>query len=130
VADVGRLKLMFDLYQAEADACIRRGLVIPAHDYVLRQSQTFNLLDARGAIGVTERAKFFATMRNQARLVAELYVKQRERTEYPWLKDERLETGDWRSESPTTRRSPLADPQSPIPNSSPPSLPLFVLATF
>ncbi len=85
VADVERLKLMFDLYKAEAEACISRGLVMPAHDYVLRQSQTFNLLDARGAIGVTERAKFFATMRNQARAVAELYVKQREREEFPWL---------------------------------------------
>ena len=47
---------------------------IPAHDLVLRQSHTFNLLDARGAVGVTERAKFFADMRNQARAIAELYV--------------------------------------------------------
>jgi glycyl-tRNA synthetase len=86
IADVERLRLMFDLYKAEAEACIQRGLVAPAHDYILRQSQTFNLLDARGAIGVTERAKFFAAMRIQARAVAELYLKQREREEYPWLK--------------------------------------------
>ncbi len=87
LADVERLKLLFDIYRAEAEACIGRGLVAPAHDFVLRQSHTFNLLDARGAIGVTERAKFFATMRNQARAIAELYVKQREQQEYPWLAD-------------------------------------------
>jgi len=94
VADVERLKQLYAIYQAEADACIKRGLVIPAHDYVLRQSQTFNLLDARGAIGVTERAKFFAGMRAQARAVSELYVKQRERAEFPWLEEGKQETGN------------------------------------
>ena len=87
LANVDRLKMLFEIYKAEADACIERGLVVPAHDYVLRQSHTFNLMDARGAIGVTERAKFFATMRNQARAIAELYVKQREKEEFPWLND-------------------------------------------
>lgn len=87
LADVDRLKQMFELYHGEAEACIRRGLVIPAYDYVLRQSQTFNLLDARGTIGVTERAKFFATIRAQARATAELYIAQREYEKYPWLQD-------------------------------------------
>lgn len=87
LADVDRLKALYEIYKAEADACIQRGLVIPAHDFVLRQSHTFNLLDARGAIGVTERAKFFAAMRAQARAVSELYVKQRERNEFPWLRN-------------------------------------------
>ena len=87
LADVERLRQMYDLYKAEAQACIQRGLVIPALDFVLRQSHTFNLLDARGAIGVTERAKFFADMRGQAKAVSELYVQQRERLEYPWLKN-------------------------------------------
>ena len=87
LADVERLKQLYAIYQAEADACIARGLVIPAHDFVLRQSHTFNLLDARGAIGVTERAKFFADMRNQARSVSELYIAQRQDEEYPWLPD-------------------------------------------
>jgi len=85
LADVERLKQIFDIYQAEAQACIARGLVIPAHDFILRQSHTFNLLDARGAIGVTERAKFFAAMRSQSRAVAELYIRQREQEEFPWL---------------------------------------------
>ena len=60
LADVERQRTLCDLYNAEAEACIERGLVAPAHDYVLRQSQAFNILDTRGAIGVTERAKFFA----------------------------------------------------------------------
>ncbi|MCC6167066.1 MAG: glycine--tRNA ligase subunit beta [Caldilineaceae bacterium] len=93
LADVDRLKLLFDIYEAEAEACIGRGLVVPAHDYVLRQSHTFNLLDARGAIGVTERAKFFAAMRNQARAISELYIQQREREEFPWLADGSGSTG-------------------------------------
>ncbi len=87
LADVERLKTLYEIYKAEADACIKRGLIVPAHDFILRQSHTFNLLDARGAIGVTERAKFFASMRAQARAVSELYVKQREANEYPWLQD-------------------------------------------
>ncbi len=87
LADVERLKQLYEIYRSEADACIRRGLVVPAHDFVLGQSHTFNLLDARGAIGVTERAKFFAAMRNQARAVSELYVQQRETAGFPWLRD-------------------------------------------
>ncbi|MEZ4679780.1 MAG: glycine--tRNA ligase subunit beta [Caldilineaceae bacterium] len=115
LADVERLKQLYAIYQAEADACIERGLTIPAHDFVLRQSQTFNLLDARGAIGVTERAKFFAGMRNQARRVSELYVQQRERAEFPWLNND--ETGDTRNAARdtggvTAETAPVTTPQS------------------
>ena len=88
LADVERQRTLCDLYNAEAEACIERGLVAPAHDYVLRQSQAFNILDTRGAIGVTERAKFFAAMRSQARRISELYVEQRQHEEYPWLADD------------------------------------------
>ena len=85
IADVNRLKAMYDLFEAEAKSCLAHKLVIPAHDYVLRCSHTFNLLDARGAIGVTERAHYFAKMRDLARQVSVAYVEQREREEYPWL---------------------------------------------
>ncbi len=115
LADVERLRQMYDLYKAEADACLRRGLVIPAHDFVLRQSHTFNLLDARGAIGVTERAKFFGAMRAQAKQVSELYVQQRERLEFPWLQGDKT-TG---SGSDTTVAdapvSTLLVPATPLP---------------
>ena len=90
LADVGRLTQMYDLYEAEARACLDAGLVIPAHDYVLRCSHTFNLLDTRGAIGVTERATFFRRMRDLSEQVAEAYVEQRQRMEYPWLDEERV----------------------------------------
>lgn len=113
LADVDRLKQLYEIYRAEAEACIKRGLVVPAHDFVLRQSHTFNLLDARGAIGVTERAKFFASMRGQARAVSELYVKQRERNEYPWLQN-----GDAAADGSS---QPVAAP-APAPANAPQSL--------
>lgn len=85
-ADVDRLTQLYDLYEAEAQTCLQEGLVIPAHDYVVRCSHTFNLLDCRGAIGVTERAHYFARMRNLARQVAETFIAQREDAGYPLIK--------------------------------------------
>jgi glycyl-tRNA synthetase len=85
-ADVERLTQLYNLYEAEAENALERGLVIPAHDYVLKCSHTFNVLDARGAIGVTERARYFARMRELARRVSEAYVKQREEMGFPLLK--------------------------------------------
>ena len=82
-ADVNRLKSMYDIFVAEAKSAIDRELAIPAHDYVIRCSHTFNLLDVRGAIGVTERARFFAQMRDLSRQVAETFAKQREEAEHP-----------------------------------------------
>ncbi|MBU6348836.1 MAG: glycine--tRNA ligase subunit beta [Chloroflexi bacterium] len=93
LADVERMKQLYALYKAEAQASIDRGLVAPAHDYVLRQSHTFNLLDSRGAIGVTERAKFFADMRGQAKALSELYVEQRRRLGFPWLQGAQTAAG-------------------------------------
>jgi glycyl-tRNA synthetase len=85
VADVGRLRQMYNLYEEEAKAALRHGLVVPAHDYVLKCSHTFNVLDARGAIGVTERAGYFARMRDLARQVAAAYLEQRQLAGHPWL---------------------------------------------
>ncbi|MEA3459748.1 MAG: glycine--tRNA ligase subunit alpha, partial [Chloroflexota bacterium] len=85
-ADVSRLTQLYSLYEAEAHAALERSLVLPAHDYLLRCSHTFNMLDARGAIGVTERANYFARMRKLARGVAEAYLRQREEMGYPLLK--------------------------------------------
>ena len=114
LADVERQRTLCDLYNAEAEACIERGLVAPAHDYVLRQSQAFNILDTRGAIGVTERAKFFAAMRSQARRISELYVEQRLHEEYPWLADgEELAQSDGNSIPRQDRAAvQVSDPQS------------------
>ncbi len=86
VADVDNLHALYDLYEAEAQNAINRGLVMPAHDYVLKCSHVFNVLDARGAVGVTERARYFVRMRNLARTVASLYVEQRKEMGYPMLR--------------------------------------------
>ncbi len=85
VADIEGLRRMYDLFEDEARRCLEAGLVVPAHDYILRCSHTFNLLDSRGAVGVTERAVFFRRMRDLARQVAQAYVAQRERAGFPWL---------------------------------------------
>ena len=85
VADVDNLHRIYDLCEAEAKRALERGLVMPAHDYILKCSHLFNVLDSRGAIGVTERARYFGRMRDQARQVAALYAQQRQEAGYPLL---------------------------------------------
>lgn len=87
VADVTRLREMYAHYNAEAESALGNGLVLPAHDYVLKMSHTFNVLDARGAIGVTERQAAFGKMRGLARRVSEAYLERRKQLEYPLLKE-------------------------------------------
>ncbi|MCP4415445.1 MAG: glycine--tRNA ligase subunit beta [Chloroflexi bacterium] len=88
VADVDNIRQIYDTYEQEAMRCIEANLVIPAHDYNLKCSHLFNILDTRGAVGVTERANYFRRMRKLARQVSELYVEQRQRLEYPLLNEE------------------------------------------
>lgn len=88
LADVDRLWSLYESYEAEAGRTIEAGLVQPAYDYVLKCSHVFNLLDARGAVGVTERAALFARMRELAQKVAIGYGEQRQEAEYPLL-------GEW-----------------------------------
>ena len=80
--------LLFDLfekYEKEAVRVIELGYVHPAYDYVLKCSHVFNLLDARGAISVSERTAFIGRVRKLARLCAQRYLKQREALGYPML---------------------------------------------
>lgn len=84
-ADIGMLLELFDRYEAEAERGIAQSLVLPAYEYCLKCSHTFNLLDARGAISVTERTGYIARIRNLARACAEIYLKQRERLGFPLL---------------------------------------------
>ena len=76
---------LFELYQQEADQLMDRGLVLPSYDYVLKCSHTFNLLDARGVISVTERTRYIRQVRGLARRVAQLYLEQREKLGFPLL---------------------------------------------
>ncbi len=73
------------MYEAEAKALLEQDLVLPAYDYTLKCSHAFNLLDARGAISVTERTGFIGRVRKLARLCAESYVRQREELGHPLL---------------------------------------------
>ena len=86
VADVDALKSVYDTYEGEARRCLEAGLAVPAHDYNLKCSHLFNVLDTRGAIGVTERANYFRRMRNVARDISSLYAAQREQLGHPLLK--------------------------------------------
>ena len=90
IADTDLLFDLFDKYEAEAKRVIEAGYIRPAYDYVLKCSHTFNLLDSRGAISVSERTAFIARVRAMARLCAAAYVEQREKLGFPMLKGENL----------------------------------------
>ena len=87
-ADISLLQELFRSYEQEAQKLLDAGLVRPAYDYVLKCSHTFNLLDARGAISVTERTGYIGRVRNLARQAAEGYLAQREKLGFPLLKEE------------------------------------------
>jgi glycyl-tRNA synthetase alpha chain len=85
-ANVERLISFFDIYEQEALKLVEKKLILPAYDYCLKCSHTFNLLDARKAISVAERTRYIGRIRNIARKVAEQYVIQREEMGYPLIK--------------------------------------------
>jgi len=76
----------FNQFEREAQRLVAGGLPLPAYEMVMKCSHTFNLLDARGAISVTERAAYIARVRTLARLVAQAYYDSRERLGFPMLK--------------------------------------------
>ncbi|WP_280267581.1 glycine--tRNA ligase [Nocardia wallacei] len=82
-ADTDATHTLLDTYSHEADRLIERRLPIPAHTFVLKSSHAFNILDARGAISTTERAKWFQTMRTQARSIATLWTELRAEAGHP-----------------------------------------------
>ncbi|KAB2889518.1 MAG: glycine--tRNA ligase subunit alpha [Desulfobulbaceae bacterium] len=84
-ANVERLTSFFDIYEDEATKLIEKKLILPAYDYCLKCSHTFNLLDARNAISVSERTRYIGRIRNIARKVAECYVAQRQEMGHPLL---------------------------------------------
>jgi len=89
-SDIQMLYTLFDTYEKEATKLVEKGLVLPAYDYILKTSHTFNLLDAKGAIGVSQRASYIARVRNMAKKLASAYVAQRESMGYPLMKLEKI----------------------------------------
>lgn len=85
VADTDMLFDFFNKYESEALRIIEKGLVLPAYEFGLKCSHTFNLLDARGAISVTERTGYIGRIRNIARACSKTYVAQREDMGHPLL---------------------------------------------
>jgi glycyl-tRNA synthetase len=112
LADVDALKAVYDTYEKEAERCLEAGLVITAHDYNLKCSHLFNVLDTRGAIGVTERANFFRRMRNLARRVSELYIEQRQRQEFPFQENPLWQTAAPHDNAPRIQFAQIEQPQT------------------
>lgn len=84
---------LFDTYEKTAKRLLVLNLVHPAYDYILKCSHTFNLLDARGAVSVTERAGYLSRIRNMAHEVAKAFVEEREKRGFPLLKNNKTEVG-------------------------------------
>jgi len=86
--EIANIKMLFDLFnmfEGESKKCISADLVLPAYEYCLKCSHVFNLLDARGAISVTQRTGYIGRIRNLARACAEGYVQQREALGFPLM---------------------------------------------
>ncbi len=88
-ANVADLTTAFDNYEREAHKLVGKGLILPAYDYCLKCSHTFNLLDARKAISVAERTRYIGRIRQIARAVAGAYVNQRQEMGFPLLEEKR-----------------------------------------
>ncbi|XP_047337383.1 glycine--tRNA ligase, chloroplastic/mitochondrial 2 isoform X2 [Impatiens glandulifera] len=82
-ASVDHIQKHFDLFEQEAHSLLELELAIPAYDQLLKTSHAFNILDARGFVGVTERARYFGRMRSLARQCAQLWLKTRESLGHP-----------------------------------------------
>lgn len=87
-ADITTNSELYERYTAEAQRAIDARLPIPAWTYVLKSSHAFNVLDSRGAMSTTERAKAFSTMRRLSRDIGQLWVERRAELDFPLLKSE------------------------------------------
>jgi glycyl-tRNA synthetase alpha chain len=88
LANVDFMFKCFDTYEQECQKLIEQHLALPAYEMVLKASHTFNLLDARHAISVTERQRYILRVRNMAKSVAETYYQSREDLGFPMLTTE------------------------------------------
>jgi glycyl-tRNA synthetase alpha chain len=88
IADVPFLQSQFDGWESEARRCMEAGLVLPAYECALKCSHTFNILDARGAVSVTERVGLMKRVRDLAVACAKAYVESREKQGFPLLQGE------------------------------------------
>jgi glycyl-tRNA synthetase alpha chain len=87
-ADTDALFRQFDTCERQSQNLIEKGLPLPAYEQVLKASHTFNLLDARSAISVTERQRFILRVRALARAVAQAYYERREALGFPMMRQQ------------------------------------------
>lgn len=86
VATVEKHVMLFNEYEKEAEFLLEKDLVLPAYDMVMKCSHIFNVIEARGALSVTERTSYIQRVRNMAKSVAEAYIKSREKLGFPLLR--------------------------------------------
>ena len=109
-ADVEANRRLYETYVGEATRMVEARLPVPAHGYILKSSHAFNVLDARGAISTTERAKAFATMRRLMRDTAALWIERREELGFPLMREPAV---DESAPSPAVDRAALGtEPQT------------------
>jgi glycyl-tRNA synthetase alpha chain len=87
-ANVDMYLRLFGEFEREAERLLKKDLVAPGYDYVIKCSHAFNMLEARGAISVAERTGYIGRVRRLARMAAQAYLRQRERLGFPMMKDE------------------------------------------
>jgi glycyl-tRNA synthetase alpha chain len=80
-SDTKRLLLLFNEFESEAQNLFKKGLLYPGYDYAVKCSHIFNLIEARGAISVSERAKMIARVRSLTSEAAHLYIERREKND-------------------------------------------------
>ena len=91
-ANIEMLLKQFEDYEKEAKRLLEKGLVLPAYDFCLKASHTFNLLDARGAVSVTERPRYIGRVRALAKGCAEGYLEVRKQLGFPLLKQKKVKS--------------------------------------
>jgi len=84
-ANIDKHVSLFNEYENEAELLLEKDLVLPAYDMVMKCSHIFNILEARGALSVTERTSYIQRVRNMAKTIAEDYIKAREKLGFPLL---------------------------------------------
>jgi glycyl-tRNA synthetase alpha chain len=107
-ANVEQLFKLFDYYEAESGKLIEKNLPLPAYEMVMKASHSFNLLDARKAISVTERQRFILRVRTLSRAVAQAYFDKRKELGFPLaskaLRDEVLAAEAANAESTKSKK--------------------------
>ncbi|KAK4524620.1 hypothetical protein GAYE_SCF04G2521 [Galdieria yellowstonensis] len=126
-ADISRHKTLLQLYEEECRHLLKKQLPIAAYEFVLKASHTFNILDARGAVGVTERAKMFQRIRSMACDVASAWLETRKSRHFPLLQRAKNNVGSKESSHLEHLENSILDSYTTAVNSTNKDYDYFVL---